>query len=282
MIPEKRFPSKQFPLKIWMILAVFCVAMPIWAASTDVLLLLPGFPGTAEQAQPYVDKMLRYLEGELSLAPGSMHGVFLTDGAEASSKLTSMQPGLALLGPSIYAASSGKMKMKVIARLTANGRGEQQYHVIVKKAGPDSLNALTGTVSGTVVHDDKYVLNVLLDGKVPAGKLIFQPNPRPLRALRGLASGKVDAVIVDDETLNYMGELEFAADLKKIYTTEPVPAPVVVVMNDGLPKAKQMKAALVGLCKGDSGKALCESLTISSITAASDADYKSLLKRYNR
>lgn len=275
-------PAKQNILKLWAILAVLCCGLPLLAASTDILLLLPGFPGTPVQAQPYVDRMLRYLETELSLAGGSMSGVFLTDGTQAAEKLTSVKPGLALLGPSVYAAHAGKMKMKVIARITANGRGEQQYHVIVKKDGPTSLSSLSGKVSGTVVHDEKYVLNVLLDAKVPIGQLTFEPNPRPLRALRSLAAGKVDAVIVDDETLKYMEELDFAVSLKKIYTTDAVPAPCVVVMNDGLSMEKQLKKALIGLCSGESGKALCQSLTISSIRAAGDGDYKALLRRYNR
>ncbi|MBN2530864.1 MAG: PhnD/SsuA/transferrin family substrate-binding protein [Deltaproteobacteria bacterium] len=264
-----------------LILVLLC-ALPAAATSTDLLLLLPGFPGTSAQAQPFVDKMLRFLEVQLNLQKESMRGVFITDGSQATIRLEQMKPGIALLGPSIYAQHAKEMRMTVIARVEANGRGEQKYHVIVPKDGPDNIHELSGIVSGSVVHDEKFVCNVLLNKKVSVQKLTMQNNPRPLRALRSLSEGKVSAVIVDEETLKYMSELEFSPRLKKIYTTDPVPAPAVVVLNDGRKFAQKLKKSLVGLCQTTEGKALCQSLTISSISPANDADYKALLKKYRR
>jgi hypothetical protein len=36
------------------------------------------------------------------------------------------------------------------------------------------------------------------------------------------------------------------------------------------------------MCASPDGKELCKTLTITSIKAASDKDYQTLLKRYNR
>ena len=263
------------------IASVFCL-VPRAASSTDLLLLLPGFPGTSVQAQPYVDRMLRHLEQELALPEGSMHGMYIPDGSLADQELENVKPGIALVGPSVYARHAKTMKMKVIAKVTANGRGEQQYHVVVGRSGPDALDKLEGRVSGSVVYDASYVTKVLFDGKVQDSKLTFQNNTRPLRALRDLSKGKVNAVIVDDETLRYMADLPYASELKKIYSSKPVPAPAVVVMNEGKKFAPKLKKVLVGLCGREEGKALCQALTIDSISAATDGDYSALLKKYRR
>lgn len=271
----------EIPKKI-LLLGVVLFSLPAMAASMDLLLLLPGFPGTSSQAQPYVDKMLRYLEVDLGLEPNSMSGVFVPDGEKVKSKLEQIKPGVALVGPSVYAGNAKKMKMKVVAKVTANGRGEQRFHVVVKRNGIAKIGDLSGAISGVVVHDEKYVYNVLLDGQVAKGKLTMKPNKRPLRALRELVNGKVAATIIDDDVKAHMAKLDFAQELEILYSSKPVPAPAVVVLNDGKKHATAIKNALANLCDKPDGKALCKSLTITSIEPASDADYKSLLNRYNR
>jgi len=270
--------------KIVLVMAtIFGLVASVSADVKDMLFCLPGFPGTTSQAQPYIDKMLRHLEGKLALAQGTMTGTYLPDGDKSEKKLAGSKPDLALVGPSILAGSHKAMGMKVIAKVEINGRGQETYSVITAKGGPSSLADLAGkTVSGAVVHDEKYVHNVLLDRKLAAGNLTLMSQKRPLKSLRDVARGKVDAAIVDRSVVDHMSELDFAGDLQVIYTSVPVPAPAVVVMGEGKAHAAKLKSVLVGLCKRADGKDLCKTLTITSINPASDADYKSLYKRYNR
>ncbi len=145
------------------------------------------------------------------------------------------------------------------------------------------MEELSGkTLSGAVVHDPKYLYNVLLDKKVTGGSLTLVSQKRPLKSLREVARGKVDAAIVDQTAVDHMGELPIAAELRIIYTSKPVPAPAAVVMGEGIASADKLKSALVGMCKTPDGSQLCKSLTITSIKAASDSDYNPLLKRYKR
>ncbi len=253
------------------------------AGAKDMMFCLPGFPGTTTQAQPLVDKMLRHLESKLGWPESSMSGVYLPDGADAAGKLFEKRPGIALVGPSVYAGQKELLGMKVIAKVEVNGRGQETYSVVACKDGPANLSELAGkTVQGAVVQDEKYVYNVLLDKQVPAGQLKLKSQKRPLKALRDLARGKVDAAIVDESVREHMSELPFASDLQVIYTSKPVPAPAVVVMGEGIKHAKEIAKTIVGMCSKPDGKELCKTLTITSIKAASDADYKALLKTYNR
>ena len=275
--------KKNAPRIVLAIAMMLGLAASVSAGVKDMLFCLPGFPGTSSQAQPYIDKMLRHLEGKLALAQGTMTGTYLPDGDKSVKMLVSSKPDLALVGPSILAGNHKAMGMKVIAKVEINGRGQETYSVITAKGGPSSLADLAGkTVSGAVVHDEKYVHNVLLDRKLAVGDLTLKSQKRPLKSLRDVVRGKVDAAIVDRSVVDHMSELDFAGDLQVIYTSVPVPAPAVVVMGEGKSHAAKLKSALVGLCKRADGKDLCKTLTITSINPASDADYKSLYKRYNK
>jgi hypothetical protein len=257
------------------------VAAPALAGEKEMLLCLPGFPGTSSQAQPYVDRMLRHLEGELGWPADSMSGLYVPGEAEGAERLAQSSAGIALVGPSLFAAHHSQLKMKVIAKVEVSGQGSKTYSVVAAKDGPASVAELAGKkVSGAVVHDPRFAANVLLGGQVAPDAVTFVEESRPLRSLRGVARGKVDAAIVDGAVLHHMGELDFADELKVIHTAEPVPAPAVVVMGEGKQHAGALKSALVGLCQRPEGEQLCKTLTLTAIRSASNRDYRSLLARY--
>lgn len=262
-------------------LAAALVAGSALAGERDMLMVLPGFPGTSAQAQPYIEKMLRHLEGRLGWPAGSMTGRYLPDGVQGAKELESAAPGLALVDPSVYAGRHAALGMKVIAKVEVGGRGEEVYSVVVRKGGPASLGDLKGkAVAGAVVHDPKYVANVIMGGALAAGDLRCVPEKRPLKALRDVARGAVDAAVVDRSVIEHLAELDFAAELEVLHASKPVPAPAVVVMGAGLPHASAIAGVLVGLCGRPDGAELCKTLTLTAIRAASDADYAPLLKRY--
>jgi hypothetical protein len=257
------------------------LAGPVLAGEHDMLLVLPGFPGTSAQAQPYIDRMLRHLEGKLGWPAGSMSGRYLPDGVQGAAELASAAPGLALVDPSVYAGRQKALGMKVIAKVEVNGRGEETYSVVVRKGGPGSLAELKGkTVAGAVVYDPRYVANVIMDGALGAGDIRTVPEKRPLKALRDVARGTVDAAVVDRAVIEHLAELDFAGEVVVLHTSKPVPAPAVVVLGAGVPHAAALAGALVGMCGRPDGAELCRTLTLTSIKAASDADYAPLLKRY--
>lgn len=277
--------SRAATLRITILILVLGLAssLPSLAGERDMLLCLPGFPGTSAQAQPYIDKMLRHLENKLGWEPGSMTGAYLPDGSAAAGQLAEEKPGLALVDPSVYAGSYKTLGMTVIAKVEVGGPGAQTYSVITRADGPTDLAGLEGKrVVGPVVHDEKYVVNVLLDKQVPRGSLELVNRQRPLKALRDVARGKADAAIVDQSAVEHMGELAFASELRVIYTSAPVPPPAVVVIGEGKQNADQLQQVLVGMCERPDAKELCKSLTLRAVKAASDKDYKALVKRYNR
>jgi hypothetical protein len=112
-----------------------------------------------------------------------MSGSYLPDGSEAATELAARQPGLALVDPSVYVGTHKSLGMKVIAKVEVSGRGQQTHSVITRIDGPADAAALAGKkVTGPVVHDEKYVVNVLLDKQVPLGSLELVPQQRPLCA----------------------------------------------------------------------------------------------------
>jgi ABC-type phosphate/phosphonate transport system substrate-binding protein len=276
-------------LKPRIALAVFALAAlvglvrPALAAVDELLLCLPGFPGTPAQAQPYIDKMLRHLEQKLGKPSGSISGVYLSDGVEADKAIKAKRPSVALVGPSILAANHKALGMKVIARVEVSGRSQEVFSIVAKKGGVSSVAGLAGKkVSGIVVNDEKFVVNVLLEKKVKMGSMTLVPQKRPLKSLRDVARGEADAAVVDQSVVDSMKDLPEAADLVVIFTAKAVPAPAVVVMGEGVADAAALSKALVGMCGRPDGAELCKTLTLTAINAATDKDYKDLLDRYGR
>lgn len=275
--------KKTIALRLCVLLALAAIASPALAAVDELLLCLPGFPGNAAQAQPYIDKMLRHLEQKLGRPDGSITGVYLPDEVEADRALAAGKPTVALVGASILAGRHKALGMKVIAKVEVSGRAQETYSVVVKKGGIPSAAGLAGKrVSGVVVNDERFVVNVLLDGKVPMGSLKLAPQKRPLKSLRDVARGESDAAIVDQAAVDAMGELPEAAELVVIHTAKPVPGPAVVVMGGGAADAAALSGALVGMCDRPDGKELCRTLTLTAIRAATDRDYQDLFSRYGR
>ncbi|MCP4198607.1 MAG: phosphate/phosphite/phosphonate ABC transporter substrate-binding protein [Proteobacteria bacterium] len=263
---------------IFVLLAGIAIAAP-----KELLLCLPGFPGSQAQAQPFVDKMLRHLESKLKWQPFSLKGIYIPDGNVAVEKLRKERPEIALVGPSIYASEHKALGMKVIAKIEVNGRSEEIYSVITRKDGPSALDELVGKkVEGAVIKKEKYVYNVLFDQQLKAGQLILESQKRPLRSLRNVVRNKSDAAIVDQSVVDHLSELPFANEVQSIYTTKPVPSALVVVMGDGKKQAVKLKSMLVGMCKRPDGRELCQTLTISAIKSSSNLGCRKLLTRYNR
>jgi hypothetical protein len=173
--------------------------------------------------------------------------------------------------------------LKVIAKIEVNGRSEEIYSVVTRKDGPSTLSELVGKkVEGAVVHNEKYVYNVLLDQELKPGQLTLESQKRPLKSLRNVVRKKSAAAIVDQSVVDHLGELPFANEIQVIYATKPVPSALVVVMGDGKKQTAKLKSMLVGMCKQPDGRELCQTLTISAIKASSNAGCKKLLTRYNR
>lgn len=270
-------------------LIVLVIALPAMVAAKagkdpqKILFCLPGFPGTTQQAQPYVDKVLRHVEQELSWDSETLSGTYLTDGAEGVEALHKVRPFLALVGPSIYASQHGALNMSVIGQVEVQGRGEESYSVITRKDGPKTIEELKGKkVLGAVVHDAKFVHNVLWDKKIPVGSATLEATQRPLQALRKVARGQADAAVVDSMVSSGLSDLPMAKDLKIIHTSEPVPAPALVLMaNKTL--ALKLQRVFSGLCTdSEHGRELCRNFAISNVRRASKKDYRDLLRRYDR
>ncbi len=266
----------------WMTVALMtALVLPALGQVNTVVLCLPGFPGSTTQAQPYVDQMLRYLETKLGQPPQSISGTYIPDGAAGTERITRTKPELALVGPSIYAGQHKALKMKVVAKVSIDGRGEETYSVLTRLDGPKELSELKGKkLIGAVVNDSRFVVRVLLDGRLPLDSVILETQKRPLKALRQVLSGKADAAIVDRAVVEHLPSLDFAKDLKIIHTSKPIPAPAVVVIGGDKSRTEKLKKALVGLCETAEGRDLCRALTISAIRAASAADYRQLLEQY--
>jgi len=268
-------------LFITVILALLFSSATSLAADKNMIFCLTGFPGTTAQAQQAIDNFLRHVENVLGWPANSASGAFYPDPVQGSSHLKNDSPSLAVVTPDLYLSLHKELKMKIIAKVKAAGRGEEQYSIVVSKAKIKSLAELKGKkVAGAVLYNPTFVTNILFGGEIKASDVTLVNEPRPLSGLRSVNKGEVDAAVVDRSVLAHMASLPFAADLAVIHTSTTLPLPVVVALPGGAKYIGAFKAKMSDLCGAPEGKTVCEAAQLESIEPANESDYKSLTCLY--
>ena len=135
-------------------------------------------------------------------------------------------------------------------------------------------------VAGAVLHDPKFVTNILFGGELKASDVTLVNEPRPLSGLRAVNKGEADAAVVDRSVLANMASLPFASELAVIHTSSTLPLPVVVALPGGVPYVAGFKAKMADICGSAQGKTVCEAALLESIQPATEADYKPLVCLY--
>jgi len=259
----------------------FAFSLTASAADTDMIFVLTGYPGTTKQAQGHIDRFLRHAEKVLGWKQGSSSGAYYSDPVEGPKHLKSDSPGMAVVTPDIYLKYRKNLKMKIVAKVRAANRGEEQYSVVVKKGTVKSLENLKGKkVAGMILSDPVFVSSIIFSGKLAASDVEVIHQPRPLSGLRAVNRGKVDAAVVDQAVVKHMKTLSFGADLEVIHTSVKLPPPVVVSFPSGRKNVSIFKSRMDKLCGSGEGKQICTSIQLSSIEKASEKDYASILSLY--
>ena len=266
---------------ITLLVLCFTFSLTASAADADMIFVLTGYPGTTKQAQGHIDRFLRHAEKVLGWKQGSSSGAYYSDPVEGPKHLKSDSPGMAVVTPDIYLKYRKSLKMKIVAKVRAASRGEEQYSVVVKKGTAKSLVDLKGKkVAGMILSDPVFVSSIVFSGKLAASDVEIIHEPRPLSGLRAVNRGKVDAAVVDQAVVKHMKTLSFGADLEVIHTSVKLPPPVVVSFPSGRKNVSNFKSRMSELCGSGEGKEICTSIQLSSIDKASEKDYASIISLY--
>ncbi len=240
-------------------------------------------PGSTKQAAPTIATFLGHMARSMGADPSSFDGAYLNRRAACDAHAVKHGSVFAVLDADTLLAHGVDWKVNPIAHL---GTSKQTvWHVLVREGTLGSTAELKGKViQSTAPGGGRFVANLVLDGALSPSDLTLKGTSKPLKALRNLARGKVDAAIVDQEAVAALAELNLPVKLTALAQSEPLPgltlATIQVGQNVAPPSmVKRLNGALGQLCKGEGAK-LCKTLGIRGFSPVAPGWWKKLRKRY--
>lgn len=259
-------------MRALVILSSLLAVGPAVAAPT-LLVCYPGGPVKARQAKPAIAQMSQVLS-TLAGIEGGFEARFenTVAGCEAG---VAEKPALAILTLAGYLAH--RADFEPLAQPKVKGAATDTVSLVVKKGGPQGLDALKGkAVGGTPLAEPEFLKRVVFRGKLdPAKDFQGAASKRPLRALRKLAKGELDAVLLTRVQHDSLSALPFAGELETVWSSAPLPVVGLVAHKAGTTAAQRaaLQKAALSLCGHAEGKKMCELFGLDGFQAADARTY---------
>jgi len=242
---------------MWVLVALMVLPLMAHAEpSTSFVLCIPGGPGSTTDAQPVVDRFLKTLGESVDL--GTSVGTYYTDfGSCAQAFKKPATKRIVMIPLNVYLRERKAWRLRALVQVdTAKTSG--QYHIVAAKG--ETLDSLRGKrwVTGLKL-EASFLSRVAFDGQVTLTADGLKHQRSSLSAIKRVAKGRADAVIVDDLQRKSMASLPIAKEMTVVHSGPDLPEAIVAVVGDS--KGKKIKKVLLGLCKKH--KAMCADLRVT-------------------
>jgi hypothetical protein len=257
-------------------------AFPAHAKTLRIVACVPDAPGTMKAAAPILARFFRALETAMGWPEGRVDGLFTRSKARCVKELRRSSTALAILSPELYASLQRRFKMRPLALTEVSQATTTRYHLVTKK-GEAGLEKLAGArIITNHGADAQFLSRVVLGGKL-GPSVSVRRTTRPLEALRAVRRGDEAATLLDDTEIEKMKVLPFADEMQVIYSSEPIPNPIVVAVDEraGAGVADEIAGKLGTLCRGEV-KAVCDTLRLSGFAAPDKAILDAVLEKYGK
>lgn len=247
----------------------------------------PGGPEAGTEG----DKLARELAAHLASAAG-LEGVelvaaYFTTNDAAAAYVKQHKDAFVLGGLGFFLSQRKALKLIPLARLTGASGSSEEFAVVVRKGRYGSLDALRGkSLAGSVLADDaRYVDRFAFGGKLAAKAwFVCTPTARPLSALRKVAAGEGDAVLLNRAQHEALAATPLGAQLEVIHRSGPLPT--VGLMMAATPRTQAARERIVQavtkLCGTDKGAPVCRTYGITGFEPLGEKDLADAIATYDR
>ncbi len=219
---------------------------------------------TSDDAKPYIDGFGKYLAGRLGWDAETYEVRFET--GNCLKILEAWKPAYATIPLWDFLAAEKRLKMEPLVFAKVGGETSTKYRVMVKKGAFASIDSLKGKIlTGNMVVDAVYLTKVVFKGAVDAAShFVLKQKKRPLRAIRKVARGKADAVLVDSLQFDSLSVLAVFGKLEVIFTSESVPNLGLIYVKDAARDSDvaTFRDALIQMCGDSEGKEICKTFSL--------------------
>jgi hypothetical protein len=221
------------------------------SAVATLIFCAPGYPGAPGDAQPYVDQFAKAAASSAGWSAGSLAAAY--DPSE--------QGGLKLLGNpdsvltfvpyAFYVQYGAQLHLAAIAQADVADVGTQERWTLVGKSGgaTDAPSLAGYTIVSVAGYAPEFVRHSALQAWALPADVKVESTGQILGALRRVISGEKVVVLLDQTQATALPTLPFAAQLKTLTQSAPLPVAIVAVVDARVPaaRAKSFQAALLKL-----------------------------------
>jgi hypothetical protein len=227
------------------------------AAVATLVFCAPGYPGGADDAQPFVDQFASAAVKAAGWPAGSLAAIYDPTDEGSLAKLGNADAVLAFVPYPFFVEHGAQLHLAPLVQADVAGTGTQQKWTLVAKpgsvTGPASLAGYT--ILGVAGYAPEFVRHSALAAWPLPADVKIQSTGQILSALRRVAGGEHAVALLDQPQASALPTLPFASDLKAVLQSPPLPVAIIVVVDSRLPAARA-KALQAGLLKmGHGGEA---------------------------
>jgi hypothetical protein len=210
----------------------------------------PGYPGGAGDAQPFVEKFATAAAAIAGWPAGSLTAVYDPTEQGGMAKLASPDAALAFVPYVFFFQHGTELHLTPLAQADVTGIGTQERWTLVAKlgavTGPASLAGYT--ILSVAGYAPEFVRHAALEAWPLPSDVKIESTGQVLSSLRRIAAGEHVVALLDQTQAAALPTLPFAAQLKALMQSPPLPVAVVAVVNARLPAAR-VRTLQAGLLK---------------------------------
>lgn len=219
------------------------------AAVATLVFCAPGYPGAAGDAQPFVDQFAKTTASAAGWS-GNLAAVYDPTEQGGLAKLTDKESVLAFVPYAFFVQHGAALHLAPLAQADVVGVGTEERWTLVGKAGGTVTDAksLSGhTILSVAGYAPEFVKHSALAAWSLPADVKIEASGQILSALRRVASGEPVVALLDQTQAASLATLPFAAQLKTLVQSPPLPVALVAVVDARVPapRAKAVQTALI-------------------------------------
>jgi hypothetical protein len=220
------------------------------AAMATLVFCAPGYPGGSGDAQPFVDQFAKAAAASAGWKSDSLGAIYDPSEQGGLAKLGDKDSVLAFVPYAFFVQHGAAFHLVPLVQADVAGVGTQERWTLVGATGGAVTGAafLTGyTILSVAGYAPEFVKHSALAAWTLPADVKIESTGQILSALRRVASGEPVVALLDQTQTAALSTLPFAAQIKTLTQSAPLPVAVIAVVEARLPeaRAKAFQTALI-------------------------------------
>jgi hypothetical protein len=224
------------------------------AAMATLVFCAPGYPGGSGDAQPFVDQFAKAAAASAGWKSDSLGAIYDPSEQGGLTKLADKDSVLAFVPYAFYIQHAAALHLVPLVQADVVGVGTQERWTLVGATGGAAAGgAVTGaalagyTILSIAGYAPEFVKHSALAAWTLPTDVKIESTGQILSALRRVASGEPVVALLDQTQAAALSTLPFAAQIKTLTQSAPLPVAVIAVVDARLPeaRAKVFQTALI-------------------------------------